>query len=98
MDRSDWQVIVVAPADGKVTHNPTYVGGVPMGEDIVSPLHAPDPVWQIQEALRGADAGNWNGENLADLGGQPFIALGQFIAMPFRAVIEHPWSDQTSPK
>lgn len=98
MDRSDWPTIVISPADGKTTHNPAYMGDVPMGEDIVSPLHASDPVWQIEEALRGADAGNWNGENLADLGAQPFIALGRFIAIPFFAILEHPWSEDTSPK
>jgi hypothetical protein len=97
MDRSDWPAIVVTPEDGSVAHNPHYMGNVPLGEDIVSPLHAPDPVWQIQEALRGAEAGNLSGENLSALGAQPFIGLAQFALIPFRAVIEHPWSDATSP-
>ncbi|MEZ6190564.1 MAG: hypothetical protein R3C45_04655 [Phycisphaerales bacterium] len=98
MDRTTWPAIVVTPADGKVTHNPHFMGDPPMGDDIVSPLHAPDPVWQIQEALRGADAGNWNGENLTALGVQPVIATAQILAIPFRAVIDNPLSKETSPK
>ena len=96
MDRSDWPVVEIAPADGAVTHNPTYMGSVPMGEDEVSPLHAPDPVWQIQEALRGATAENYSAENTRDLVTQPFIGLAQFVLIPFEAVIEHPWSEVTS--
>ena len=98
MDRSTWPALVVTPADGKATHHPHFMGDPPMGDDIVSPLHAPDPVWQIQEALRGADAGNWNGENLAALGAQPFIATAQILAIPFRAAIDNPLSKETSPK
>jgi hypothetical protein len=98
MDRTTWPAIVVTPADGKVTHNPHFMGDAPMGDDIVSPLHAPDPVWQIQEALRGAEAGNWNGENLTALGAQPVIATAQILAIPFRAVIDNPLSKETSPK
>ncbi len=98
MDRSTWPALVVTPSDGKATHHPHFMGDPPMGEDIVSPLHAPDPVWQIQEALRGADAGNWNGENLAALGAQPFIAAAQILAIPFRAAIDNPLSKETSPK
>lgn len=98
MDRTTWPAIVVTPADGKVTHNPTFMGEVPMGEDIVSPLHAPDPVWQIQEALRGEEAGNLNGENLSALAAQPVIATAQIIAMPFRAILDNPLSKETSPK
>lgn len=97
MDRTAWPRTVVTAAEGKVTHNPHYMGNPPMGEDIVSPLHAPDPIWQIQEALRGADAGNLNGENLIDLGTQPFVGLAQIVLMPVRAVLEHPWANVTSP-
>lgn len=97
MDRSDWTAIVVSPEDGSVTHNPHYMGNVPLGEDEVSPLHAPDPVWQIQEALRGANSGNLNGENLSALGAQPFIGLAQFVLIPVHAVFDHPWSEATSP-
>jgi hypothetical protein len=97
MDHSVWPAIVFTPADGSVTHNPSYMGTPPMGEDIVNPLHAPDPVWQIQEALAGADAGNLNGENLLDLGAQPFIGLVKFFIIPVRAIFEHPLSDVTSP-
>ncbi len=97
MDRTAWPTIVVTPEDGSVTHNPHYMGNVPMGEDEVGPLDAPDPVWQIQEALRGADAGNYNGENLSALGAQPFIGLAQFVLIPVRAVFEYPWSEVTSP-
>lgn len=98
MDRTTWPAIVVTPASGKVTHHPHFMGDAPMGDDIVSPLHAPDPVWQIQEALRGAEAGNLNGENLTALGAQPVIATAQILAIPFRAVIDNPLSKETSPK
>jgi len=97
MDRSGWPTLVVTPTDGSVTHNPGYMGNPPMGDDIVTPLHAPQTLWQIQEALAGADAGNFNGENLAALGAQPFIGLAQFVLIPVRAVFENPWSDATSP-
>ncbi len=97
MDRSDWPTIVILPEDGSVTHNPHYMGNVAMGEDEVGPLHAPEPVWQIQEALSGADAGNYNGENLSALGAQPFIGLVQFVLIPVHAVFEQPWSEATSP-
>lgn len=97
MDRSAWPTIVIRPEDGSVTHNPHYMGNVPMGEDEVSPLDAPDPVWQIQEALRGAYAGNYNSENLSALGAQPFIGLAQFALIPVRAVFKHPWAEVTSP-
>ncbi len=97
MDRAGWPTILVTPTDGSVTHNPGYMGNPPMGDDIVTPLHAPDPVWQIQEALAGADAGNLNGENLSALGAQPFIGLAQFGLIPVRAVFENPLSDTTSP-
>jgi len=97
MDRADWPSLTVTPASGRVTHHPHFVGDVPMGEDAVSPLHAPDPVWQIQEALLGAEAENWSGHNLTDLGAQPFAGLAQFVVMPFQAVLENPWSEDTSP-
>ncbi len=97
MDRTGWPTVVVTPSDGSVTHNPSYMGNPPMGDDIVTPLHAPDPVWQIQEALAGEEAGNLNGENLAALGAQPFIGLAQFVIMPIRALFENPLSDATSP-
>ncbi len=97
MDRSHWPRIVITPADGSVTHDPHYVGSVPMRDDEVSPLHAPDPVWQIQEALIGADADNLSGENLTDLVTQPFIGLARMVLLPFQAVIQHPWADATSP-
>ncbi|GAB4195794.1 MAG: hypothetical protein Kow00105_09980 [Phycisphaeraceae bacterium] len=98
MDRSDWPTVVVSPADGRVRHDPTYMSNPPLGEDIVSPLHAPDPVWQIQEALRGAEAGNFNGENLLGLVAEPFSALAQIAMMPAAMVIEHPWADRYSPQ
>jgi hypothetical protein len=97
MDRSDWPTVPVAPEDGTVTHHPHFVGNVPMGDDEVGPLDAPDPVWQIQEALAGADAGNLNGENLIDLSTQPFIGIAQFVIMPVQMVLENPWSEATSP-
>jgi hypothetical protein len=97
LDRSGWPIIRISPADGTVTHNPHFMGDPPMGEDMVSPLHAPDPVWQIQEALAGARAGNLNGENLAALGAQPIIGLAQFIAMPVRMILANPLSEATSP-
>lgn len=97
MDRSDWPHIVVTPADGTVTHHPQFVGNVPMGEDEVGPLNAPDPVWQIQEALLGAEADNLNGDNLTDLVTRPIIGLAQFVLIPFQAVLENPWSEATSP-
>jgi len=97
MDHSGWPVIVVTPADGSVTHNPGYMGNPPMGDDIVTTLNAPDPVWQVQEALAGAKAGNLNGENLLDLGAQPFIGLARIFIIPARAVFERPWAEVTSP-
>ncbi len=97
LDRSTWPVIRVSPADGSVTHHPAFMGDPPMGEDVVNPLHAPDPVWQIQEALAGAVAGNLNGENLSALGAQPIIGLIQFLALPFHAILENPLSEATSP-
>jgi len=97
MDRSGWPVIHISPADGSVTHHPHFMGDPPMGDDEINPLHAPDPVWQIQEALAGADAGNLNGENLAALGAQPFIGLAQFIALPVRMILDNPLSKATSP-
>jgi len=97
LDRSAWPIIQVSPADGTVTHHPSFMGDPPMGEDIISPLRAPDPVWQIQEALAGADAGNLNGENLSALGAQPIIGLVQFIALPFRMILDNPLSEATSP-
>ncbi len=97
MDRSTWPTLVVTPTDGSVTHNPSYMGNPPMGDDIVTPLHAPETIWQIQEALGGADAGNLNGENLTALGAQPFIGLAQFVLIPVRVVFENPLSDATSP-
>jgi len=97
MDRSDWPTIVVSPIDGKVTHHPHFTGEAPLGEDIVTPLHAPEPVWQLQEALAGAHAGNLNGENLSHLGSQPFVGLTQFVLMPVRMVLENPLSKETSP-
>jgi hypothetical protein len=97
MDRSDWPTIITTPADGSVTHNPHFTGNPPMGDDIISPLDAPDPIWQIQEALAGAYANNLNGENLSALGAQPFIAAAQFVAMPFRMILDNPLSKTTSP-
>ncbi len=97
LDRSGWPVIVITPADGTVTHHPHFMGDPPMGDDEISPLHAPNPVWQIQEALAGAKSGNLNGENLSALGAQPFIGLAQFLAIPFRAVLDNPLSEATSP-
>ncbi len=97
MDRSDWPTILITPVDGSVTHNPHFTGNPPMGDDIISPLHAPDPVWQIQESLDGANANNLNSENLIDLATQPFIGLAQFIAIPVRAIIDNPLSKTTSP-
>jgi hypothetical protein len=97
MNHADWPALIVRPIDGSVTHNPHFTGNPPMGDDVITPLHAPDPVWQIQEALAGADAGNLNGENLTDLGAQPFIGLAQFVVMPLRMVIDNPLSETTSP-
>jgi hypothetical protein len=97
VNHADWPAVVVRPIDGSVTHNPHFTGNPPMGDDVVTPLHAPDPVWQIQEALAGADAGNLNGENLTDLGTQPFIGLAQFVVMPVRMIIDNPLSEATSP-
>jgi len=97
MDRSHWPTITVSPIDGRVTHHPHFTGEAPLGEDIVTPLHAPDPVWQLQEALAGAHAGNLNGENLSALGSQPIVGLTQFVLMPARMILENPWSKETSP-
>lgn len=97
MDRSDWPHIVLTPADGTVTHNPQFVGNVPMREDEISPLDAPDPVWQVQEALNGDQAQGLGGENLLDLVTQPVIGTVQIVLIPIEAVIENPWSDATSP-
>ena len=97
MDRSDWPTLIVSPIDGKVTHHPHFTGEAPLGDDIVTPLHAPDPVWQLQEALAGAHAGNLNGENLSHLGSQPIVGLTQFVLMPARMILENPWSKETSP-
>lgn len=97
MDRSDWPTLVVAPISGAVTHHPHFTGEAPLGDDIVTPLHAPDPVWQLQEALAGAHAGNLNGENLSALATQPVVGLAQFIVMPVRMVIDNPLSKETSP-
>ncbi len=97
MDRSDWPTLTVSPIDGRVTHHPHFTGEAPLGDDIVTPLHAPDPVWQLQEALAGAHAGNLNGENLSHLGTQPIVGLTQFVLMPARMILENPLSKETSP-
>ncbi len=97
-NRANWPKVKFMPADGRTVHNPSYYGEVPLGDDAISVISPPDPVWRMQEALSGAKPGNWDAQNLGQFAWDLPIGFGlTTLSVPVQAVGEPPWKQVTTP-
>ncbi|MBI1338565.1 MAG: hypothetical protein GC164_16600 [Phycisphaera sp.] len=105
VDRSHWDKTTVGPDDGVTHHHPVYFKDCPIQHDEIDrlpivQLDAPgsDPEAAYRDALSGERAG-WllDGKNILGAFTQPVKFGFDLGTWPVHAVIQHPYSDVTTP-
>jgi hypothetical protein len=82
--------LIVTPADGRTTHNPTYYGEVPLRRDALNPALIDDPAARLAAALDDASADNWSLANWADALTAPLQWGARSVLIPVRQVTGDP--------
>jgi hypothetical protein len=93
-DRSAWNVITIAPADGRTTHWPVYFRDCPTQSQRIAPMTA-EAAFELH--LAGDAAAGWSASNAADTVTQPLKFAFDLVTLPVQLILSPPLVNHTSP-
>ncbi len=98
LERDDWPVLVVTPADGRTHHGPTWLISKRPTADQMPRLEGRFDPPTLEASLEQADAAKHGPANLAAMGDEAARLIGSVVMLPVRILLTEPvWTTRTTP-
>lgn len=92
--RSQWEPVVIGPADGRTAHQPWYFNDCPIGQSHIQPAN---PEAAFEQYVDDGPGTVFTADNAKAAATQPLKAGLDLLLLPVRAILTPPWTTVHTP-